>query len=90
MHPDDLTSSREKLYLFLSGWTGGPQLYVQQHGHPRLRMRHLPFAVDESARDQWMLCMRRALEETVPDPAVREYLDAALYRVADFMRNTPD
>ena len=89
MHPADLTSSREKLYLFLCGWTGGPQLYVQKHGHPRLRRRHLPFPVDESARDQWMLCMQRALDETVEDPAVREYLFAAFYRVADFMRNRP-
>lgn len=88
MHPPDLKTSREKFALFLVGWTGGPQLYMERFGHPRLRMRHLPFAIDESARDQWMLCMRRALEETVEDPAVREYLNAAFYRVADFMRNT--
>lgn len=89
MHPDDLSESREKLFLFLSGWTGGPQLYIQRRGHPRLRMRHLPFPVDESARDQWMLCMNRALEQTVADPALRSYLSASFYRVADFMRNRP-
>jgi len=87
MHAADLTSAREKFSLFLCGWMGGPPLYVQKHGHPRLRMRHLPFPIDESARDQWMLCMRRALDETVEDPAIREYLNAAFYRVADFMRN---
>jgi len=87
MHAPDLASAREKFYLFLCGWTGGPQLYVQKHGHPRLRRRHLPFPIDESARDQWMLCMRRALDETVEDADVREYLFAAFYRVADFMRN---
>ena len=54
MHPADLTSAREKLFMFLTGWTGGPQLYIERYGHPMLRKRHLPFAVDESARDQWM------------------------------------
>ena len=62
LHPPDLTSSREKLFLFLVGWLGGPPLYVQRYGHPRLRARHLPFPIGESERDQWLLCMRQALD----------------------------
>ena len=63
MHPADLTSAREKLFMFLTGWTGGPQLYIERYGHPMLRKRHLPFAVDESARDQWMYCMIKAMHQ---------------------------
>jgi len=66
---------------------GGPQLFVEKFGHPRLRMRHLPFAIGESERDQWMLCMTQALETVVTDVALREELNAAFYKVADFMRN---
>ena len=87
MHPQDLSGSEEKLFMFLSGWTGGPQLYVEQYGHPRLRARHMPFPVGESERDQWMACMRRALEETVEDEALRKELEGAFFRTADFMRN---
>lgn len=87
MHPPDLASSREKLFLFLTGWLGGPPLYVQKHGHPMLRRRHFPFAVDVAARDQWMRCMRVALAEVVEDAALRERLDGALAGLADHMRN---
>jgi len=69
---------------------GGPNLYMEKHGHPRLRMRHMPFAIDESARDQWMHCMKLALDETVDDAPLRDELMAAFYGVADFMRNRPD
>ena len=89
MHPPDFAGSREKLYLFLSGWLGGPPLYIARHGHPRLRARHLPFAVDTAARDQWMMCMRLALAETVADAELRSSIDGALDRLADHMRNTP-
>jgi len=87
MHPRDLRGSREKLFWFLSGWLGGPPLYVERKGHPRLRMRHLPFAVDDAARDQWMLCMNRALDEVVAEPDLRAFLARQLGRVADHMRN---
>ena len=59
MHARDLTEARNKLFMFLSGWTGGPQLYLEKFGHPRLRQRHMPFAIGESERDQWMSCMQR-------------------------------
>lgn len=87
MHPADLAESRAKLADFLTGWLGGPQLYVQKHGHPRLRMRHMPFAVDEAARDQWMACMDQALVDSSLDEFQRSQLRSSLMRVADHMRN---
>ena len=87
MHPADLTSAREKLFMFLTGWTGGPQLYIERYGHPMLRKRHLPFAVDESARDQWMYCMIKAMHQLKMDETLMTKLAGQLYGVADFMRN---
>jgi hemoglobin len=89
LHPPSLVESEEKLYEFLCGWLGGPQLYVEKRGHPRLRARHLPFPIDAAARDQWMLCMSRALDENVGDKdAVAQLIDG-LERLADHMRNRP-
>ena len=88
-HPPDLADSRDKLFWFMSGWLGGPPLYVQRKGHPRLRARHMPFVVDTAMRDQWMLCMRRALADVaiaLPNET-REKLDAALFQLADHMIN---
>jgi hemoglobin len=62
LHPADLQSSRDKLFMFLSGWLGGPDLYVQNIGQPMLRRRHLPFAIGEAERDQWVACMLLAME----------------------------
>ncbi|MFO0464897.1 MAG: group II truncated hemoglobin, partial [Burkholderiales bacterium] len=62
LHPASLAASRDKLYMFLTGWLGGPPLYTSEFGHPRLRARHLPFAIGEAERDQWMACMAKALE----------------------------
>ena len=87
MHPADLTSAREKLFMFLTGWTGGPQLYIERYGHPMLRKRHLPFSVDESARDQWMYCMIKAMHQLKMDETLMTKLAEQLYGVADFMRN---
>ncbi len=87
MHQPDLTSAREKLFMFLTGWTGGPQLYVQQYGHPMLRARHLPFAIGESERDQWMYCMIRALHDSSIEEKVLIRFAEALWDVADHMRN---
>jgi hemoglobin len=90
LHARDLRVSREKLFLFLSGWLGGPDLYVQKYGHPRLRARHLPFSIGIQERDQWMLCMRKALSEmTIPED-VKSSLEAAFWKTADFMRNRPE
>lgn len=90
MHPAELASSREKLFEFLSGWLGGPQLYMQRRGHPRLRMRHLPFRIDDAARDAWMLCMKRALDECCEDALLREQLRGAFQRMADHLRNADE
>ena len=87
MHPADLTSAREKLFMFLTGWTGGPQLYIERYGHPFLRKRHMPFAIDESARDQWMYCMIQAMQQLAYDDKLMKKLAEQLYGVADFMRN---
>ncbi|MDO6461803.1 group II truncated hemoglobin [Granulosicoccaceae sp. 1_MG-2023] len=90
MHAKSLRGSREKLYKFLSGWLGGPDLYIQQYGHPRLRARHLPFSIGAEERDQWMRCMNRALQEQVDDVLLCEQLKGSFYQVADFMRNKED
>jgi len=89
LHPEELDESEEKLVLFLSGWSGGPPRYVEKYGHPRLRMRHMPFQIGESERDQWLLCMRRALEQCIADKEVRDFLDEKFTHIADFMRNMP-
>jgi hemoglobin len=87
LHPDDLSSSRDKLFKFLSGWLGGPQLYIQEYGHPRLRARHLPFPIGEAERDAWMLCMTKALNNMEIDPLLRSHLLQSLHNTADHMRN---
>ena len=87
IHARSLKRSREKLFMFLSGWSGGPQLYTEKYGHPRLRQRHLPFSIGTKERDQWLLCMNKALDEGGFDPRVVEYLKSRFSEVADFMRN---
>ncbi len=87
LHADDLGEAKEKLFKFLSGWLGGPPLYQQEYGHPRLRMRHMPFPIGERERDQWMLCMRQAMTDVGVEEKLRTQLEQAFYRVADFMRN---
>ena len=87
MHPEDLTSSRKKLFMFLTGWTGGPQLYTDRYGHPFLRRRHLPFKIGEEERDQWIYCMTKGLLNLKMDEIKIKALLNALYPIADFMRN---
>ena len=88
-HAKDLTEAREKLFMFLTGWTGGPQLYIERYGHPRLRARHMPFAIGEPERDQWMYCMISAMQQLNLDEKLMQKLAEQLYGVADFMRNQP-
>ena len=87
VHGSTLESAREKLYLFLSGWLGGPSLYTDRFGHPMLRARHLPFAIGEVERDQWMACMVQAMEEVEVPQELRTALGEAFYKTADWMRN---
>ena len=87
LHAPDLDEAREKFFMFLSGWLGGPSLYIEKYGHPKLRQRHMPFAIGEAERDQWMLCMTRAMDELDIDAALKMGLTDAFYKTADFMRN---
>ena len=87
LHPQSLDSSRDKLFMFLSGWLGGPPLYIETYGHPQLRARHLPFPIDIQARDQWLMCMSSALDEQVENSQLRQALKMAFARTADHMRN---
>lgn len=88
MHPADDRESREKLFEFLSGWLGGPQLYMEKRGHPRLRMRHMPFPIDQHAVDEWLRCMGEAVEgEGVAEP-LRGFLMERFTHTAEFMRNS--
>lgn len=87
LHPQDLAGSREKLYLFLSGWLGGPPLYVEKYGHPMLRARHLPYSIGVSERDAWLACMLQAMEDKGVAEPLRDALLKAFFGTADWMRN---
>ena len=87
LHPQELSGSREKLFMFLSGWLGGPPLYMQKHGHPMLRARHLPFAIGVAERDAWLACMKQAMEDCELAPELREALLQAMSGTANWMRN---
>jgi hemoglobin len=87
LHAKSLKASREKLFLFFTGWTGGPQLYVEKFGHPRLRMRHFPFSIGAKERDEWLWCMDRALDEQEMPDYVRAHLRQRLHQLADHVRN---
>ena len=89
MHPADLTESRNKLYEFISGFLGGPPLYHQNRGHPKLRMRHLPFQIDEQARDAWLACMNQSLSELTDDKLLLMQLKSSFYKTAHHMINHP-
>jgi hemoglobin len=88
MYPDDLAPSRRHLALFLAQYWGGPSTYSDERGHPRLRMRHAPFAVDAVARDHWLEHMRAALAELAPPAELARRLDEYLEYAADAMINT--
>lgn len=90
LHPQDLSGSRDKLHWFLCGWLGGPDLYQQRFGHPRLRARHLPYPIGIAERDQWMACMVQAMQEQALDPVLAQRLAEAFFGTADWMRNRPE
>ncbi len=87
MHPEDLGGSRDKLFMFLSGWFGGPDLFVEKFGHPKLRARHMPFTIGVRERDQWVACMVLAMEDVGLNEDVRKVLLNNFFNTADFMRN---
>ncbi|MCF2863821.1 group II truncated hemoglobin [Pseudoalteromonas sp. Cnat2-41] len=87
MHPQPLDRIRQVFFEFLSGWLGGPDLFVEQYGHPRLRQRHMPFPIDKDLRDQWMHCMNKALDQEIDNPVLRENLRQSLAQLASHMIN---
>jgi hemoglobin len=87
LHPGVLDGSRDKLRWFLCGWLGGPDHYVQRHGHPRLRARHLPYSIGIAERDQWLACMTQAMHEQQIDEALAQRLADSYFGTANWMRN---
>ena len=87
MHPESLQGSRDKLYMFLSGWFVGPDLFVEKFGHPRLRARHMPFTIGTQERDQWVACMVLAMGDVGIEEDIRKVLLNNFFNTADFMRN---
>ncbi|WAJ70304.1 group II truncated hemoglobin [Catenovulum adriaticum] len=88
IHPKPLNSVRVRFFEFLSGWLGGPDLFVQKYGHPRLRARHLPFSVTIHQRDLWMLCMNQALDDVIKNEQIRRELQKSFYQLATHMINS--
>ncbi len=86
-HGPTLDNARDRLFWFLCGWMGGPDYYIERFGHPRLRMRHMPFAIGTLERDQWLVCMGRAMQETGVDSVLADRLMASFFNTADWMRN---
>lgn len=82
MLPKNTTTSRQKLFEFLSGWAGGPALYWERHGHPRLRMRHAPFAVDQYAALDWVRCMDEALSEMAISDSAKTFMSKEMTNAA--------
>lgn len=87
LHPTTLDDSRNKLFWFLCGWLGGPSHYEERFGHPRLRARHLPYAIGMAERDAWLQCMQQAMQDESVLPALAQRLDEAFFKTADWMRN---
>jgi hemoglobin len=87
MHPEDLSSSGDKLFMFLSGWMGGPDLFVEKNGYPRLKARHMTFSIGISERDQWLQCMRQAMKDVGINGLLLERLMQSFFTTADWMRN---
>jgi hemoglobin len=86
-HGPSLDSARDKLFWFLCGYFGGPDHYVERFGHPRLRARHLPFSIGQVERDQWVICMGRAMADLNVETALSDRLLHSFYGTADWMRN---
>ena len=86
-HGTSLDSARDKLFWFLCGWLGGPDYYQERFGHPRLRMRHMPFSIGIVERDQWLACMDQAMGDVGVDATLRARLKNSFFQTADWMRN---
>jgi len=87
VHGSTLEDARDKLFWFLCGWLGGPSYFEERFGHPRLRMRHMPFSIGIAERDQWLACMDQAMTEVGVAPALHQRLNQSFFQTADWMRN---
>lgn len=87
IHPPSLESSEAKLHEYLTGYLGGPPVYVEKYGHPRLRSRHFGATIGPAERDQWLLCFRRALDETIENPKLRDIIWPPIERLGHHMQN---
>ena len=86
-HGTELERARQNLFWFLCGWLGGPQHYTDRFGHPRLRMRHMPFKIGIKESEQWVACMDQAMGEVGVDEKLRARLHDSFFQTADWMRN---
>ena len=89
LHPESLENSEQNLFEYLSGWFGGPTMYTDKKGPPRMRMRHAPYAVTPNAKNEWMMCMTQSLTEQLEDVAFRDHLIATFAGLAEHMVNAP-
>ncbi|KJF66222.1 group II truncated hemoglobin [Rhizobium nepotum] len=87
VHPADLSGSESKFYDYLTGYLGGPPVYVEKHGHPMLRRRHFAAPIGPAERDEWLLCFRRAMDETIENPKLRDIIWTPVERLAFHMQN---
>ncbi|CUX13431.1 MULTISPECIES: group II truncated hemoglobin [Agrobacterium] len=87
IHPADLSGSEAKFYDYLTGYLGGPPVYVEKHGHPMLRRRHFVAPIGPAERDEWLLCFRRAMDETIENEKLREIIWTPVERLAFHMQN---
>jgi hemoglobin len=87
IHPASLKGSEDKLYDYLTGYLGGPPVYVEKYGHPRLRSRHFGAEIGPQERDEWFLCFRQAMNETVENPKLREIIWPPIERLGHHMQN---
>jgi len=87
VHPPSLKGSEEKFYEYMTGYLGGPPLYTDKRGHPRLRSRHFVAEIGPVERDEWLLCFRQAMDETIASQALRDLIWAPVERLAHHMQN---
>ncbi|WP_332305101.1 group II truncated hemoglobin [Rhizobium sp. GR12] len=87
VHPADLSGSESKFYDYLTGYLGGPPVYVEKYGHPMLRRRHFAAPIRPAERDEWLLCFRRAMDETIENPKLRDIIWGPVERLAFHMQN---
>jgi hemoglobin len=87
IHAKSLSVAKDKLFKFLSGWLGGPDLFIQEFGHPMLRRRHFPFVIGQAEKDQWMICMYKAMYDIPMNSDLKKSLLGSFDQLATHMIN---